>query len=244
MRGAASKIFFSEHFKWIQESLSDDEFDTCLEGVLVELKTKPANLDEEMMHWSRRFNDRTYDFGTRARLIDLLAKRTVTLKKLQTFVAEEMLSAPKLYIQVVSLGPEHAALMSSGECGHVDTGDSSMDVTNTNSKGVAEKAAPANICGKSENNLEISSEEWAQTLRTVPQDKLDAEMERRLSKSIAIAERERSKPLPEGVTIPADSDHIRNWIGTKAGIQSLDTGTPCWVSWNGSKPDAWKAAAL
>merc|ERR1712028_335246 len=90
--------FLSEYTKWIAESLTDEEFNTCREGVLSELKTKPKNLGEEMSNWTRSLSERTYDFGARKRLIARL-ETGATLETLRAFVRDKMSLAPKLYIQ-------------------------------------------------------------------------------------------------------------------------------------------------
>jgi len=101
---ARSRIdaFLTEHITWIQETLTDEEFTTCREGVLSELKTKPKNLGEEAAHLTRAFNDRTYDFAARKRMIALLENST-TLETFRASVREKMPAASKLWIQVAKL---------------------------------------------------------------------------------------------------------------------------------------------
>jgi secreted Zn-dependent insulinase-like peptidase len=91
--------FFTEKLEWIQDGLEDVEFSTCREGLLSELKTKPKNLGEEMQHFAKAFNDRTYDFGARKRLIKLL-ESSVTLSSFKAWMKENVPSAPRLYMQV------------------------------------------------------------------------------------------------------------------------------------------------
>lgn len=99
---ARSKIadFFTEHFKWIQEGLEQEEFETCKGGVLSELKVAPKNLGMEMQNWTRGFSERTYDFRGRQRMIDTLEGNTVTLESMRKWVADKGPAAARLYIQV------------------------------------------------------------------------------------------------------------------------------------------------
>jgi len=98
---ARSRIddFLIEHYKWIEDSLDETEFQTCREGLLAELKTKPKNLGEEAGRWSRAFSDRTYDFGSLDRRVAYLEK-DVTLETLRKFVREQIVPASKLYVQI------------------------------------------------------------------------------------------------------------------------------------------------
>merc|ERR1719464_2426953 len=98
---ARSRInsFLDEHFVFIEESLTEDEFQMCRQGILSELKMKPKNLSDEAGRYMRYFSDRTYDFGRRQRAIDFL-ETTATLNKLRAFARDELKGAPKLYVQV------------------------------------------------------------------------------------------------------------------------------------------------
>lgn len=91
--------FLEEHLAWIEDGLSEDEFQTCKRGVLSELHTKPKNLQEEAARYTRAFMLRTYDFERRQRLIAHL-EQTATLESLRAFVREQVRPAPRLCVQV------------------------------------------------------------------------------------------------------------------------------------------------
>ncbi|CAK9065940.1 unnamed protein product [Durusdinium trenchii] len=91
--------FFEEHFKWLEEGLEEEEFQTCLKGALSELQMKPKNLSEEFGRYQSEFFQRTYDFDRRDRKIQFLESGQVTLQSLRAFVAE-IRAAPLFYVQV------------------------------------------------------------------------------------------------------------------------------------------------
>lgn len=92
--------FFDEHFAWLECGITEEEFTTCCDGVLSELKTKPKNLAEEYSSFSREFSQRTYSFDRKDKLIAHIESGKVNLAALQTFVKERVLAAPRIYIQV------------------------------------------------------------------------------------------------------------------------------------------------
>jgi len=89
--------FLHENLAWMQDGLSEQEFETCRNGVLSELKTKPKNLVEEHSRYNTELQHRTYDFERRDKLIALL-----DVMKIDTFLAfvVKMSCAPRLYVQV------------------------------------------------------------------------------------------------------------------------------------------------
>eukprot|EP00435_Cladocopium_sp_Y103_P035094 s3612_g9.t1 len=114
--------FYNEYFAWIEDSLEEEEFQTCLKGVLSELKMKPKNLSEEFQRYQSEFLMRTYDYDRRAKKIDFVQRRLdfgnglqdqkiggsvqrprycdeMTLAKLKGFVSE-IREAPLFYVQV------------------------------------------------------------------------------------------------------------------------------------------------
>lgn len=92
--------FFAEHFAWIEDRLSEEEFQTCRQGVLSELRTKPKNLAEEYSIYSGEFLHRSYDFERRERSIAFLESDAFTICALRSFLRDMVRSAPRLYIQV------------------------------------------------------------------------------------------------------------------------------------------------
>jgi insulysin len=92
--------FLDQHFKFIEETLDEEEFNTCLQGLLSDLKMKPQNLSEEFSRFAGPFAERTYDFGRRQRSIDFVESDACSLDALRTFVKEELKSAPRMYSQV------------------------------------------------------------------------------------------------------------------------------------------------
>jgi len=91
--------FFEKHFAWIQDTLSEEEVQTCVAGVLAELRTRPKNLHEEHSRYSRAFLHRTYDFKHRSNLIEFL-EAGMSLEVLRSFVSDDVVPAPRLYVQV------------------------------------------------------------------------------------------------------------------------------------------------
>jgi len=92
--------FLDQNFQFIEETLDDDEFNTCLQGLLSDLKTKPKNLSEEFQRFAGPFADRSYDFSRRQRSIDFVESDACSLDALKTFVREELKLAPRMYSQV------------------------------------------------------------------------------------------------------------------------------------------------
>eukprot|EP00439_Symbiodinium_sp_Y106_P045172 s232_g5.t1 len=80
--------------------VKEEEFQTCLRGVLSELRMKPKNLSEEFGRFQTAFIKRSYDFDRRDKQIALLESGAVDLKEVQRFVREEVRAAPALYVQV------------------------------------------------------------------------------------------------------------------------------------------------
>jgi len=91
--------FFDKHFAWIEDALSEEELQTCVAGVLAELRTRPKNLHEENARYSRAFLHRTYDFKRRSDLIEFL-EAGLSLEGFRSFVRDDVLPAPRLYVQV------------------------------------------------------------------------------------------------------------------------------------------------
>lgn len=91
--------FLDDHLKFVEETLTDEEFQVCKAGLLAELKMKPKNLREEASRYARAINTRTYDFGRRQRAIDFLEKQA-SLETLRRFVREQVRAAPRIYNQV------------------------------------------------------------------------------------------------------------------------------------------------
>lgn len=91
--------FLDEQFKFVLDSLSEEDFETSLAGVLSELRTKPKNLSEELGEFLGEFSNRTYDFTRRQQVIDELEK-PLTLESLRQFLSDVVMEAPRLYIQV------------------------------------------------------------------------------------------------------------------------------------------------
>jgi len=91
--------FFEKHFAWVEDTLSEEELQTCVAGVLAELRTRPKNLHEEHSRYSRAFLHRTYDFRHRANLVEFL-EAGLSLEDLRSYVRDDVLPAPRLYVQV------------------------------------------------------------------------------------------------------------------------------------------------
>jgi insulysin len=98
---ARSRIdaFFVEHWAYIQEKLTEEEFQTCRAGLLSELNTKPKNLGDELGRYLRHFNDRTYNYARRKKAIEFVEK-TATLDMLRTFAKDVVQTAPRICLQV------------------------------------------------------------------------------------------------------------------------------------------------
>jgi len=93
------EAFFDEHYRFVEETLAEDEFDSCRAGLLSELQTKHKTLHEEAGHYFGSIVDRTYDFERRGRGIQYVEKEA-TLARLKQFVTEQARQAPKIYVQV------------------------------------------------------------------------------------------------------------------------------------------------
>jgi len=92
--------FLDQHFQFIEETLDDEEFNTCLQGLLSDLKMKPQNLSEEFQQFAGPVAERSYDFSRRERSIDFVESDACSLDALKTFVREELKPAPRMYNQV------------------------------------------------------------------------------------------------------------------------------------------------
>jgi len=91
--------FLDDHFAFIANTLTEEEFQVCRTGFLSELKVKPKNLGEELGRYSKVFADRSFDFGRRQQSIDFIDS-TVTLDSFRTYVREHVQTAPRLCTQV------------------------------------------------------------------------------------------------------------------------------------------------
>jgi len=94
--------FLDEHFTFVSEALTEEEFEVCRAGLLSELRMKPKNLVEELSRYQRHFSDRTYDFERRRRAISFVESQA-SLDDLRRFLRESVLPAPRLYTQVRKL---------------------------------------------------------------------------------------------------------------------------------------------
>jgi len=99
------EAFFAEHFKLVEETLGDEEFESCRAGLLAELQTKHKTLKEEAGHYLGSIVDRTYDFGRRERGIAYVEKE-VKLARLKQFVTDQVRQASKIYVQVRKTNPK------------------------------------------------------------------------------------------------------------------------------------------
>ncbi|CAE7210328.1 IDE [Symbiodinium natans] len=100
VRGCMEK-FLDKHFSFVEETMTDEEFETCKAGLLSELRLKPKNIAEEAKRFSRVFTDRTFDFDRRARSIRFV--EASTLEMLRSFVRDQVRKAPRIYSQVKKL---------------------------------------------------------------------------------------------------------------------------------------------
>jgi insulysin len=91
--------FLEDHLKFVEETLTEEEFQVCRAGILAELKVKPKNLREEASRYARHINNRTYDFGRRERAIAFVENQA-SLETLRSFVREQVRAAPRIYNQV------------------------------------------------------------------------------------------------------------------------------------------------
>lgn len=90
--------FLEDHFKYVEETLAEEEFETCQQGLLSDLTMKPKNLGEEAGHYHKQFAERTFDFGRRQRSIKFV--EGATLEGLRKFARETVKVAPRIYNQV------------------------------------------------------------------------------------------------------------------------------------------------
>lgn len=98
---ARSRIeaFLDDHFAFVLNELTDEEFQTCRKGLIASLRQKPKNLSEEMDRYTRRFLNRTFDFGRRQRVIDFL-ETSATLTSLRAFLTDTLQHAPRFFSQI------------------------------------------------------------------------------------------------------------------------------------------------
>lgn len=97
-RGQISK-FLDEQFDFLDSELQAEEFETCRQGVLSDLKVKPKNLGEEMARYSGPFSSRSYDFDRRERAIAFVDSPECSLEALRQFVREKVRTAPAICSQ-------------------------------------------------------------------------------------------------------------------------------------------------
>lgn len=98
------EAFFEEHYTWIEEALTEGEFEACRAGLLSELQASHKSLGEEAAHYFGSIVDRTYDFERRGREIEYVAK-VARLARLKQFVTEQVRRAPKMFVQVRKASP-------------------------------------------------------------------------------------------------------------------------------------------
>mmetsp|Transcript_83765 Transcript_83765/g.200968 ORF Transcript_83765/g.200968 Transcript_83765/m.200968 type:complete len:993 (-) Transcript_83765:112-3090(-) len=97
VRGCLEK-FLEEHFAFLEEAMTDEEFETCKEGLLSELRVKPKNISEEAQRFSRVFMDRSFDFERREKCIRFVEASTLAM--LRSYVRDHVSKAPRIYMQV------------------------------------------------------------------------------------------------------------------------------------------------
>lgn len=91
--------FLDEHIKFLLEELAEEEFKICCAGLLSELQTKAKNLGEEWGTYARHFQDRTYDFGAKKRMIGIL-EAPLTKSAFCDWVRSNVAPAARLFVQV------------------------------------------------------------------------------------------------------------------------------------------------
>eukprot|EP00931_Biecheleriopsis_adriatica_P121218 TRINITY_DN96305_c0_g1_i1.p1 TRINITY_DN96305_c0_g1~~TRINITY_DN96305_c0_g1_i1.p1 ORF type:complete len:1087 (+),score=247.13 TRINITY_DN96305_c0_g1_i1:70-3261(+) len=91
--------FLEEQFKFVETELAEEEFETCRQGVLSDLKVKPKNLGEEMSRFNGQFSSRKYDFERIDRAIAYVESSACSLDALRAFVREQVKAAPAFYSQ-------------------------------------------------------------------------------------------------------------------------------------------------
>ena len=94
VRGCLEK-FLEEHFAFLEEAMTDEEFETCKEGLLSELRVKPKNISEEAQRFSRIFMDRSFDFERREKCIRFVEASTLAM--LRSYVRDHVRKAPRIY---------------------------------------------------------------------------------------------------------------------------------------------------
>lgn len=87
-------------FKFVQDELGEEEFETCRQGLLSDLKMKPKNLGEEMGKFHRSFWMRTYDFDRHDHAIAFLENAESSLDRFKAFTRDKIAVAPRIYNQV------------------------------------------------------------------------------------------------------------------------------------------------
>ncbi|CAE7727896.1 DEGP1, partial [Symbiodinium microadriaticum] len=102
--------FFDEHFAWLEDGVKEEEFQTCLRGVLSELKMKPKNLSEEFGRFQTAFIKRSYDFDRKVHNIDMYALAKVlgdedAANRARVFV-QEMFGFNTRYPQSFAMGTD------------------------------------------------------------------------------------------------------------------------------------------
>jgi len=91
--------FFDEHFRMIEETLTEEEFQTCKAGLLSEYETASKNLSDEQGRYYKYVSWRTYEFDRRDKLVAFL-KEKASLAALRSFLKDKVKTAPCLYVQV------------------------------------------------------------------------------------------------------------------------------------------------
>lgn len=91
--------FLNDQFKIVEETLTEEEFQTCKAGLLSEYETKPKNLGQESQRLLKFVSWRTYEFDRREKCKAFL-KEKADLESMRVFLREKVRPAPRLYIQV------------------------------------------------------------------------------------------------------------------------------------------------
>merc|ERR1712194_190841 len=91
--------FLDEHFKFVEEELGEEEFETCRQGLISEYKVKPKSLPEEIGQYSRYLTNRSYDFGRKERAC-AFCENSVTIASLRSFLKDKIRPASRIYNQV------------------------------------------------------------------------------------------------------------------------------------------------
>mmetsp|Transcript_42948 Transcript_42948/g.98611 ORF Transcript_42948/g.98611 Transcript_42948/m.98611 type:complete len:988 (+) Transcript_42948:103-3066(+) len=125
--------FLDEHLnKYIMETLTEDELETCRQGLLASLKVLPKSIWEEFHFIRKAIVERTWDFGRRQKKEQLLEK-SVSMEGLRAFTKDTLLPARRLYQQVKKTKEQDDKPLPAGECipdkdpswkswsGHTDT---------------------------------------------------------------------------------------------------------------------------